>query len=550
MLQQKYRFLSVPAEETKVLQPQMLQRTDTVIIEQPTASMLARQKTLVYDECTSDVESEVSLIDCDTDDEEIIMMAKRPEEIAAWQAKKDLEKWVQMAKDQAADDSEISDLELPEQMVKSKKRKEPTPVVPVESEKDEDDIHFLFKDYDWAEGVENEIKSAEGKAIKKGKKSQGPKVMRWCVTWNNPTVDGNKLGEKLQACDNIKGYVFQKEQGESGTPHFQMYIEFKIAVYTTGVKEALGHTGHCIAAKGTKKQNIAYCTKDDDRLDGPWVWGTCTTPDKSGKQGKRTDLDEFAEAVSAKGCVDEEIAEEFRGMVMRFGKHAQQMVDTAKYRKAKADELAYWQEQVAKKNRGEATDGQKQRKLYLYFGPTAVGKTTNVKLDVVEAFGEMPFEKDGNNKWWDGYVDEKAILVDEWRLGFGSIETFNAITNVGVTRVEHKGGYGTLTADAMYFTTNSHPLDIFDTKWVDGRYRAMARRFHKVYWWNDDKELTVLENPHFMMGDEREDAEAAWIRFWKRDKQQNVVRVEDENRRRDDPAFSLAHANDDKYFTW
>lgn len=431
----------------------------------------------------------------------------------------------------------------------SKKRKEPTPVVSQESEKDEEDVHFLFKDYDWAEGLENEIKSAKGKPIKKTKDGRGVKLVRWCVTYNNPTVDGNKLAEDLTAHDNVKGYVFQKEQGKSGTPHFQMYIEFKTAVRIGQVKTAIGaDSPHCEGANGTKKHSIVYCTKEEGRLEGPWIWGTCTEAEKG--QGKRTDLDAFADAVMENGGVTDDIEDQYRGLVMRYGKHAQQMVDAAKFRTAKKAELEWWKEQVAKKKAGEATTGQRQRELYLYFGPTAVGKTTAVKEEVVERFEELPFEKDGNNKWWDGYTSEKAVLVDEWRVGFGSIETFNALTNVGVTRVEHKGGYGTLTADAMYFTTNHHPLDIFDTKWENARYRAMARRFRKVFWWNDDKELTVLKNPHFMMGDEREDAEAAWIRFWKRDKRQQVVRVEDENRRRDDPVFSLAYASDDLYFTW
>ena len=389
---------------------------------------------------------------------------------------------------------------------------------------------------------------AEVKEVKRTKSDKGPRVMRWCCTWNNPTVEGETLAERLKANGQIKGFVFQKEKGENGTPHFQMYLEFSSAVYTNGVKTAIGHTVHCSKANGTKKQNIVYCTKDDDRLDGPWLYGTCLN-DKG--QGKRSDLDAFADAVMDKGGIDEDIETQYRGLVMRYAKHAQAMINESKYRKAKEDELAYWKEQVAKRKAGEVTEGQKQRKLVLYFGPTAVGKTTNVKETCVEEYDELPFAKDGDTKWWDGYTHEKCVLVDEWRKGFASIEAFNQLTNAGVSRIEHKGSYGTLNAEAMFFTTNKHPLDIFETKWIDARFRAMARRFSKVYWWNDDKELTVLNNPHNMTDDERDGAEAKWIHFWKRDRQQTVVRVEDESRHRDDPLFSLAFANDDeKYFTW
>ena len=73
-----------------------------------------------------------------------------------------------------------------------------------------------------------------------------------------------------------------------------------------------------------------------------------------------------------------------------------------------------------------------------------------------------------------------------------------------------------LAAEDMYFTTNTHPTDWWgegDRRigWDDARYRAVARRFAKVMWWNDAKELVVLKNP----GEQRdtqewEDARVAW----------------------------------------
>lgn len=380
--------------------------------------------------------------------------------------------------------------------------------------------------------VEEQI--AEVKPVKRTASGQGPKVMRWCVTWNNPTVEGTFLADKLKANSAIKGFVFQKEKGANGTPHFQMYIEFSKQTYTSGVKAAIGHTVHCIKANGTKEQNIKYCSKDTDRLDGPWVHGTCSAEHK-GQQGKRNDLDAFAEAIMNSGGIDDNIEEEYRGMVLRYGKYAKAMVTESKFRKAKARELEWWKEQIAKDEAGQPSDGQQQRELTFYFGPTAVGKTTLVKKTCVKEYGELPFAKDGNTKWWDGYEGEKTVLVDEWRKEFASVECFNQLTNAGVSRIEYKGDYGTLDAEAMFFTSNKHPLDIFDTKWGDARFRAMARRFYKVFWWNDDKELTVLINPHRVAEDEKELAEAKWIHFWKRDRQQ------------EDPFEAV---DETKYFTW
>ena len=48
----------------------------------------------------------------------------------------------------------------------------------------------------------------------------------------------------------------------------------------------------------SQKKAIDYCIKEEGRLAGPWIRGTCVeTGKKKGNQGKRTDLDDFAKAV-------------------------------------------------------------------------------------------------------------------------------------------------------------------------------------------------------------------------------------------------------------
>ena len=139
------------------------------------------------------------------------------------------------------------------------------------------------------------------------------------------------------------------------------------------------------------------------------------------------------------------------------------------------------------------------------FGPTAVGKTTQVKMEVMGRMKLPLYEKQCNNKWWDGYNGELHVLMDEFKGStYGPIEDFNRLTNKGVVAVETKGATTLLVADAMYFTTNKHPCQW----WMndkdkdkpchygnDARFRAVARRFAEVHWWNDKNELTVLKNP-------------------------------------------------------
>ncbi|AJD07558.1 replication-associated protein [Sewage-associated circular DNA virus-31] len=358
----------------------------------------------------------------------------------------------------------------------------------------------------------------------KGKRSVGPKVMRWCVTWNNPNVTGDEVAERLNASDKVKGYVFQLEKGESGTPHFQMYIEFTGQVYAAGVRKTIKHEGvSTFRCNGTKAQNVKYCTKDDDRLGGPWIHGTCAN--ESAGQGKRSDLDDFAKEVIVAGGVNVELIEKYGGCAVRYTKQAQFMMQQIQFEKAAAVDRAYWKEQVRLKAAG-LPYGQKPRKLVLYFGPSAVGKTTEAKIRCESEYDEAPYMKQGTTKWWCGHNLEKCVIVDEWQIGMtGTLESFNDLTNFGTHRAETKGGQTPIIAECMMFTSNRHPIDIFKTKWGDARYRALARRFEEVHWWNDNKQLSILKNPGkepVYMGDEPSEewlqwnvCNSDWEYFWR-----------------------------------
>jgi len=359
---------------------------------------------------------------------------------------------------------------------------------------------------------------------KRQKLERGPKVMKWCVTMNNPNESDEQVAQRLKSCNEVKGFVFQREVGTNGTEHLQMYIEFKSQKYTGSIKTVLNDNRiHCEKAMGSKAQNVKYCTKDDTRKEGHvyYVEGSCTN--EKG-QGKRTDLDDFAEAIIKSGGVNDEVMEQFPGHVLRFNKHAKDLMAEKKLKDAKEAERAYWREQVAIRKAGGVMQGQQQRHLELYFGPTGVGKTTEVKAKVLgdeEVDNEM-YTKDCTHKWWDGYTGEEHVLMDEFKGdSFCQISAFNDMTNVGTQQVEIKGGVVQMAATKMYFTTNWHPSQWWKrgenySDWTDPRFQAVARRFKVVYWWNDDNVLTVLNNPGLDDGsNDWQINSKKWIEFWK-----------------------------------
>lgn len=94
----------------------------------------------------------------------------------------------------------------------------------------------------------------------------------WCMTWNNyPDNWKDIIVPKFQ---NLDGYIIGEEVGESGTPHLQGYIQFKNKSRPFGLQ--LPKVINWLAAKGTKEQNIKYCSKD-----GKWIAeGNCITTPK------------------------------------------------------------------------------------------------------------------------------------------------------------------------------------------------------------------------------------------------------------------------------
>lgn len=70
----------------------------------------------------------------------------------------------------------------------------------------------LFSD---DEPVVNNTMTDEAEEVEAAPKGQ--QVKNYCFTWNNPTVDGEELEEKLKNSERVAGYAFQLEEGSRDT---------------------------------------------------------------------------------------------------------------------------------------------------------------------------------------------------------------------------------------------------------------------------------------------------------------------------------------------
>ncbi len=92
----------------------------------------------------------------------------------------------------------------------------------------------------------------------------------WIFTYNNPGVSWTQLSHLLSIGE-VRKLVGQRERGESGTEHYQGLIQYtnQVSFETLKALDPAIHWERC----RNLKASLAYVTKTDTRIDGPWTMG-------------------------------------------------------------------------------------------------------------------------------------------------------------------------------------------------------------------------------------------------------------------------------------
>ena len=270
-----------------------------------------------------------------------------------------------------------------------------------------------------------------------------------CFTLNNPT-------EMLEFEPEAMSYlIYQEEQPEGGTYHLQGYCEFTRQRSLPQAKELLGGpTVHIEPRMGTQAQAIAYCKKDDSRVPHtvPYEDGTPRT------QGKRNDLEGFKNEVM-EGARQQDLIEEHVGIIARYPKFYATLTSFA--RPVRTTELV----------------------VTLHIGDTGLGKTRSV----MDEFGADPtFYRtplSNNTLWFDGYDRHSTVLLDDFSGAASHLPlcTLLQLLDRYPLSVPTKGGHTWWMPNALHVTTNILPKLWYKWENRGEQYKALARRFHKVY---------------------------------------------------------------------
>lgn len=257
----------------------------------------------------------------------------------------------------------------------------------------------------------------------------------WVFTLNNP-----KYLLDLSDINNVRYCIYSEECSESGTNHFQGYIEFNRTVRLAACLKAIPKA-HFEPRRGTQQQAIDYASKQDGtHVDGPHVYGE---PTKG--QGSRSDLLEIKKALD-EGMSMQQISENFFSQFIRYnrGFYEYNMLHLP-------------------------TERRKPLVSY-YYGPTGCGKSLTAELCFPDAYWKSP------NKWWGGYNGSSTIILDDF-YGWLPFHDMLRLLDGYPLRVERKGGELPVTSARIIITSNRLPTQLYKDERLE--MGALIRRIDR-----------------------------------------------------------------------
>lgn len=263
----------------------------------------------------------------------------------------------------------------------------------------------------------------------------------WVFTVNNWTeVQLDNLKELASDDKECVYTVIGKEVGESGTPHLQGCITFKSPKRRAAVSKLIPSA--FVDRARSVAHARAYCTKEDDDA----------FVQDNRKQGARTDLQIAVDMVATQGVLM--IVEQDPAMFVRY--HAGFEKLEARLQKPR--------------------DPNAPPEIWWLFGPTGVGKSRFVHEREADLWVAM-----ASHKWWEGYDQQEAILIDDMRCNYAPFNELLKILDRYPYKAERKGSYVQVNSKRIYITSQFPPHKVYNRENRSGEdINQLYRRITKI----------------------------------------------------------------------
>lgn len=206
----------------------------------------------------------------------------------------------------------------------------------------------------------------------------------FCFTLNNYTEEDIV---NIKDLGNFKYLIFGKEVGESGTPHLQGFVYYLTNRSLRAVKKDIPRA-HFEVKKGTFKQAIDYCKKDDNYCEVGVA--PIDAVEKGDKQRVKWAMIMEKARVGDEDWLLENHPDIYFNQLHNFRSHRVFDLKTLVYHDK--DTPHEW-----------------------WHGETGTGKSKLLHENYPNAYPK------NISKWWCGYRGEDVVYIEEWPLGLNDI---------------------------------------------------------------------------------------------------------------------------------
>lgn len=270
----------------------------------------------------------------------------------------------------------------------------------------------------------------------------------WFFTLNNPTdLDKQQLHELP-----VQWLIYSLEKGKkNGTPHFQGCMCLKVQMRLAALSRLLPRAA--IFRTRLIPNAIAYVSKQDTHIDGPWTVGKVPHP----TQGERTDIQACLELAKTAAGTEKDFAEQHTSLYIR---HRNNVLALRRLYMPKRDF---------------------HPRIIIMYGPTGTGKSMRATTKFGEYYSvDHPFtnEKNPGLMWFDDYdpIDHPTIVFNDYKGCWCAFTYFLNLIDCYPMKVQTKGGSQHLLAKTMVFTSRAHPNNWYPNKYAEGEYDQIWRR--------------------------------------------------------------------------
>jgi len=264
---------------------------------------------------------------------------------------------------------------------------------------------------------------------------------RWCFTVNNYTDDD------IAALDSYdcKYMVYGKEEGESKTPHLQGFLISPKMQRLSAMKK-LNARAHWEPAKGTSEEASAYCKKD-----GKFTERGSFPKTRKERGEAEADRWELARTNAKRGKFDD-IPHD---IYIKYCRNLHFIASQHQVNPEPLPELDNW----------------------WYYGETGTGKSRAAREE------NPGYYEKNTNKWWDGYVDQDVVIIEEWNPELKMLGNFlKKWADHHPFSAEVKGGTMSIRPKKIIITSNYSMEQCFEDPAVLGplRRRFKVKKFEKL----------------------------------------------------------------------